>query len=65
MLISSEKEPGIMSLAEKPTQENLNVNSQNFLRKKNKMDYTERKRHQSGEEEGDIQAFEYICQYIK
>ena len=36
MLISSQKTPGIMSLAEKPTQENLNVTSKNFLRKKKK-----------------------------
>ena len=34
MLISSQKKPGIMSFAEKPTQENLNVTSQNFLLKK-------------------------------
>ena len=36
-----------------------------FSSEKDKMDYTERKRHQSEEEEGHSQAFEYLCQYIK
>ena len=61
MLISSQRKPGIMSLAEKPTQKNLNVTSQNFLRKKMKWILQKEKDAKVKKKTG----IEKMCQYIK
>ena len=64
MLITLQEKPGIMNLAEKHIQANLNAIFQNLFLKMIE-DFNERKRHQSEEEESHRQKFEYICQYVK